>query len=128
MSIWATVAAICMALGLCPSCRDYIAAQSKVPPNCRPLTLSQPLALLCWIKVGPLTLSQPVALLCWTKVGPVTLSHRRMRRGGAGGAAAPPNSGKQWGKFGQTVGEIRANSGGNSGKARRKNRPEKATN
>ena len=33
--------------------------------------------------------------------------HRRMRRG-AGGAAAPPNSGKQWGKFGQTVGEIRA--------------------
>ena len=33
--------------------------------------------------------------------------HRRMRRG-AGGAAALPNSGKQWGKFGQTVGEIRA--------------------
>ena len=31
-----------------------------------------------------------------------------MRRGGAGGAAAPPNSGKQWVKFGQTVGEIRA--------------------
>ena len=30
-----------------------------------------------------------------------------MRRG-AGGAAAPPNSGKQWVKFGQTVGEIRA--------------------
>ena len=28
--------------------------------------------------------------------------------GGAGGAAAPPNSGKQWVKFGQTVGEIRA--------------------
>ena len=28
----------------------------------------------------------------------------------------PPNSGKQWVKFGQTVGEIRANSGGNSGK------------
>ena len=39
--------------------------------------------------------------------------HRRMRRGAG---------------FGQTVGEIRANSGGNSGKARRKNRPEKATN
>ena len=32
-------------------------------------------------------------------------THRRMRRGG-GGAAAPPNSGKQWVKFGQTVGEI----------------------
>ena len=32
-----------------------------------------------------------------------------MRRGGGGrGAAAPPNSGKQWVKFGQTVGEIRA--------------------
>ena len=33
-----------------------------------------------------------------------------MRRGGGGqgGAAALPNSGKQWGKFGQTVGEIRA--------------------
>ena len=28
--------------------------------------------------------------------------------GGGRGAAAPPNSGKQWGKFGQTVGEIRA--------------------
>ena len=27
---------------------------------------------------------------------------------GGGGAAAPPNSGKQWGKFGHTVGEIRA--------------------
>ena len=41
--------------------------------------------------------------------------HRRMRRGGgAGGGSCPP-------KFGQTVGEIRANSGGNSGKARRKN-------
>ena len=47
-------------------------------------------------------------------------THRRMRRG-AGGQLPPP-------KFGQTVGEIRANSGGNSGKARRKNRPEKATN
>ena len=47
--------------------------------------------------------------------------HRRMRRGGRGGSCPPP-------KFGQTVGEIRANSGGNSGKARRKNRPEKATN
>ena len=32
-------------------------------------------------------------------------THRRMRRGGA---AAPPNSGKQRVKFGQTVGEIRA--------------------
>ena len=31
-----------------------------------------------------------------------------MRWGGAGGAAAPPNSGKQWVKFGQTVVEIRA--------------------
>ena len=31
-----------------------------------------------------------------------------MRRGGGQGAAAPPNSGKQWVKFGQTVGEIRA--------------------
>ena len=41
--------------------------------------------------------------------------HRRMRRGGGqGGGSCPP-------KFGQTVGEIRANSGGNSGKARRKN-------
>ena len=28
--------------------------------------------------------------------------------GGGRGAAAPPNSGKQWVKFGQTVGEIRA--------------------
>ena len=37
--------------------------------------------------------------------------------GGAGGAGAPPpNSGKQWVKFGQTVGEIRANSGWNSRK------------
>ena len=35
--------------------------------------------------------------------------HRRMRRGGQGGSCPPP-------KFGQTVGEIRANSGGNSGK------------
>ena len=43
--------------------------------------------------------------------------------GGAGGGAAAPTP-----KFGQTVGEIRANSGWNSGKARRKNRPEKATN
>ena len=33
-----------------------------------------------------------------------------MRRGGggAGGQLPPPNSGKQWVKFGQTVGEIRA--------------------
>ena len=32
-------------------------------------------------------------------------AHRRMRRGGQ---LPPPNSGKQWVKFGQTVGEIRA--------------------
>ena len=31
-----------------------------------------------------------------------------MRRGAGGAAAPPPNSGKQWVKFGQTVGEIRA--------------------
>ena len=32
-----------------------------------------------------------------------------MRRGGGqGGQLPPPNSGKQWVKFGQTVGEIRA--------------------
>ena len=31
-----------------------------------------------------------------------------MRRGGRGGQLPPPNSGKQWVKFGQTVGEIRA--------------------
>ena len=41
-----------------------------------------------------------------------TAKHRRMRRGGRGGSCPP--------KFGQTVGEIRANSGWNSGKARRK--------
>ena len=31
-----------------------------------------------------------------------------MRRGGRGGSCPPPNSGKQWVKFGQTVGAIRA--------------------
>ena len=34
------------------------------------------------------------------------MDHRRMRRGGS--CPPPPNSGKQWVKFGQTVGEIRA--------------------
>ena len=50
---------------------------------------------------------QPIAIGP-TDQSPMCMArHRRMRRG-AGGAAAPPNSGKQWVKFGQTVGEIRA--------------------
>ena len=57
-----------------------------------------------------------------TPIDTPTHGHRRMRRGGGGqGGSCPP-------KFGQTVGEFRANSGWNSGKARRKNRPEKVTN